>query len=194
MRIKQGIALGALLGLASSRMALADPTALDLVKRGDDYVGIQSKDKVVEIYSDRSVASLEPNIWHIAYYDPTVMSKTVEVKFEAGQETGVAHPMHPFTLPAKPEQILDLSKITVDSDHAVNIAASQPLLKGLNLRYSKVTLQRGEMGPEWKVELWSAKVSDPTRDANVGYVRISAADGSILQSNLHPGSAGLNHF
>lgn len=190
MKMKQGIILGTVLGLATSRMALADPTALDLIKRGDDYVGIQSKDKVVQIYSDRSVASLEPNIWHVAYYDPTVFSKTVEVKFDAGQQAGVAHPMHPFTLPAKPDQILDLSKVTVDSDRAVNIAASQPLLKGLHLRYSKVTLQKGDYGPEWKVELWSAKVSDPSRDANVGYVRISATDGSIIQSNLHPSSAG----
>lgn len=190
MRIKQGIILGAVLGLASSSIALAEPTALDLVKRGDDYVGVQSRDKVVQIYSDRSVASLEPNIWHVVYYDPTVFTKTVEVKFEAGQETDVAHPMHPFQLPAKPDQVIDLSKVTVDSDHAVDIAAAQPLLKGLKLRYSKVILQKGENGPEWKVELWSAKVSDPTKDANVGTVRISAVDGSIIQSDLHPGSAG----
>ncbi|HEY1789603.1 MAG TPA: hypothetical protein VGJ73_15705 [Verrucomicrobiae bacterium] len=188
--MKKGIILGAVLGLATSRMALAEPTALDLVKKGDDYVGIQSKDKIVQIYSDKSVASLEPNIWHVAYFDPTVFSKTVEVKFEAGQQAGIAHPMHPFTLPAKPEQILDLSKITVDSDRAINIATSQPLLKGLNLRYSKVALQKGDNGPEWRVELWSAKVSDPSKDANVGTVHISAVDGSIIQSDLHPGSAG----
>src|SRR5580698_2858004 len=127
MKMKQGIILGAVLGLVTSRMALAEPTALDLIKRGDDYVGIQSKDKIVQVYSEKSVASLEPNIWHVAYFDPTVLSRTMEVKFEAGQQAGVAHPMHPFTLPAKPEQILDLSKITVDSDRAVNIAASRPL-------------------------------------------------------------------
>jgi hypothetical protein len=190
MKIKQGIILGAVLGLASSSIALAEPTALDLIKRGNDYVGMQSRDKVVQIYSERSVASLEPNIWHVVYFDPTVFTKTVEVKFEAGQQTDVAHPMRPFTLPAKSDQIIDLPKITVDSDHAVDIATAQPLLKGLKLRYSKVTLQKGDNGPEWKVELWAAKVSDPTKDANVGYVRLSAADGSIIQSNLHPGNAG----
>ena len=191
MKIKQGIILGAVLGLASSSIALAEPTALDLIKRGNDYVGMQSRDKVVQVYSERSVASLEPNIWHVVYFDPSENPmRTTEVKFEAGQQTDVTHPIHPFTLPAKSEQILDLSKITVDSDRAVDIATAQPLLKGLKLRYSKVTLQKGDNGPEWKVELWAAKVSDPTRDANVGYVRLSAADGSIYQSNLHPGSAG----
>ena len=193
MKIKQGIILGAVLGLASSSIALAEPTALDLIKRGDDYVGMQSRDKVVQIYSDRSVASLEPNVWHVVYYDPSEFpTKAVEVKFEAGQQTGVGHPMHPFKLPAKPSQVLDMSKVTIDSDRAVDIASSQPLLKGLKLRYSKVTLQKGDNGPEWKVELWSAKVSDPTKDANVGKVRLSATDGSVIQSDLHPGNAGLS--
>jgi hypothetical protein len=186
MKIKQGI----ILGVASSRMALAEPTALDLIKKGDDYVGIQSKDKIVQISSDKSVASLEPNIWHVVYFDPTVFSGTVEVKFEAGQETTVSHPVRPFQLPAKADDIVDLSKITMDSDRAVHTAASQPLLKGLNLRYSKVVLEKGDNGPEWKVELWSAKISDPTKDAYVGYVRFSAADGSIVESDLHPGNAG----
>ncbi|HEV2327916.1 MAG TPA: hypothetical protein VGY56_03900 [Verrucomicrobiae bacterium] len=189
MQIKQGIILGAVLGLATSRMALAEPTALDLIKRGDDYVGIQSKDKVIQIYSDKSVASLQPNVWHVVYFDPSVFSRITDVKFEAGQQSGIGH-MHPFALPAKSDQILDLSKITVDSDRAVQIAAAQPLLKGLNLRYSKITLEKGDNGPEWKVELWSAKVSDPTKDANVGDLRVSATDGSVIQSNLHPGNAG----
>ncbi|HTV41272.1 MAG TPA: hypothetical protein VMF08_11895 [Candidatus Sulfotelmatobacter sp.] len=190
MKIKQGIILGAVLGLASSSIALAEPTALDLIKRGNDYVGMESRDKVVQIYSEKSVASLEPNIWHVVYFDPTVMTRTVEVKFEAGQQTDVSHPIHPFTLPAKPSQVIDLSKVTVDSDRAVDIATSQPLLKGLKLRYSKLTLQKGDSGPEWKVELWSAKISDPTKDADVGSVRISAVDGSIIQSDLRPGNAG----
>ena len=193
MKIQNTIILGAVLGLATARMALAEPTALDLIKKGNDYVGVQSKDKVIQVFSDRSVASLEPNIWHVVYYDPTVGAfdlKSVEVKFEAGQETGVSHPMRPFQLPAKPSQVIDLSKITVDSDRAVDIATSQPVLKGLKLRYSKVTLQNGDGGPEWRVELWAAKVSDPTKDANVGTVRVSATDGSVIQSALRPGNAG----
>ena len=191
MKMKQGIILGTVLVLATAQMALADPTALNLVKKGNDYVGVQSKDKVVQIYSDRSVASLDPNIWHVVYYDPSEFSKTTDVKFAAGQETGIAH-MRPFQLPAKSAQVIDMSKVTVDSDRAVEIAASQPLLKGLKLRYSKLALQNGNNGPEWKVELWAAKVSDPTKDANVGWVRLSAADGSVMQSSLHPGSAGAS--
>jgi hypothetical protein len=192
MKIKHGLLLGAVLGLATSWSVLADDVdtaALDLIKKGNDYVGIQSKDKVLEVYSDKSVSSLEPNIWYVVYYDPSVFSKTVEVKFEAGEQRDVTHPMHPFQLPAKPNEILDLSKVTVNSDRALDIATSQPVLKGLRLRYTKMTLQSGENGLEWKVQIWSAKVNDPTKDANIGSVTVSAINGNIIDSDLRPSNA-----
>lgn len=189
MKINYGLAAGMALALTTAQLALADPTALDLVKQGDNYVGVQSKDKVLKIYSEKSVASLEPNIWHVVYYDPSVFLKGTDVKFSAGQETEVSHPFRPFEMPAKTDQIIDLSQVTVDSNRAVEIASSQPLLKGLTLRSAKLTLQKVNGIPTWKVELWAAKVSDTTKEANVGTVSISAADGSVLEINLHPNSA-----
>jgi len=189
MKMKYGIALGAVLGLAATRMALAEPTALELVKNGDDYVGVQSKDKILQIYSDKSVASLEPNVWYVVYYDPSVPFHSVQIKFGAGQEMDVSHPFHPFQLPAGVGDILDQSKIKVDSDRALEIAQSQPLLKGLTLRASKLTLENDGDMPVWKVELWAAKVHDSTKEANIGTVRVSADDGSVVKSDLDPSSA-----
>ena len=96
MKMKYGFVWGAVLGLATTRIALADPTALELVKKkGNNYVGVQSKDKVLEIYSDKSVAKLQPNVWNIVYYDPSVTFKSVDVKFRgAGEEMEVSHSMH----------------------------------------------------------------------------------------------------
>lgn len=188
MKIKQGVVLGAVLGLAAASLALAQPTALGLAKKGNDYIGMQSRDKVLRIYSDKSVGTLEPNVWHVVYYDPDVFQKSVDVKFGAGQEMGVSHPMA-FQLPAKADDVMDQSKVTVDSNHALRIAESQPLLKGLTLRSSKMTLSKTDNGPTWKVELWAAKVSDPTKTAGIGNIQISAADGSIIKSDLHPDSA-----
>jgi len=46
----------ATLTLVITRSALAaDPTAFELIKLGDQYVGVQSKDQVVQIRSDKSV-------------------------------------------------------------------------------------------------------------------------------------------
>jgi hypothetical protein len=190
MKKKYKFVLGAIMGLATTHIALADPTALNLIKEGDNYVGIQSKDKILEIYSDRSVASLQPNVWHVVYYDPdgNVMFKSVEVKFGAGQEMEVSHPVHAFQMPAKPGDILDQSKLKVDSDRALDIATSQPLLKGLTLRSSKMTLENSDYGVAWKVELYAAKINDPTKEAGIGSVYISTDDGSVVKSDLHPNS------
>jgi hypothetical protein len=189
MKIKYGIALGAVLGLAATRMALAQPTALELIKNGDDYVGVQSKDKILQIHSDKSVTSLEPSVWYVVFYDPSVPLRSVQIKFGAGQEMDVSHPFHPFQMPARTSDILDQSKLKVDSDRALDIAQSQPLLKGLTLRASKMTLENSDNGPVWKVELWAAKLHDSTRDANIGTVRVSAEDGSVVKSDLDPSSA-----
>jgi hypothetical protein len=189
MKMKLVLVLGAVLGLTTTRVALADPTALQLVKSGNDYVGMPSRDKVLQVYSEKSVGTLEPNLWHVVYYDPTVFFRTVEVKFGGGQEMDVSHPMRPFTLPASASDILDRSKLTVDSDRALSIATSQPLLKGLTLKSTRMTLENGDTGPMWKVELYAAKVNDPTKEADIGTVRISASDMSVAKADLHPSDA-----
>jgi hypothetical protein len=187
MKTKHGMAWGAVLGLALAGAASADPTALDLVNKGDEYVGVQSKDKVIQIASEKSVATLTPNIWHVLYYDPDSTFKTVEVKFGAGQEMEVSHPMRMF--PAKPEDMLGLDKLKVDSDRALKIATAEPLLNNLTLRAAKMTLANTDDGVVWKVELWAAKVNDSTKEADIGTVTISAIDKSVIHADLHPSNA-----
>lgn len=178
------------LGFALTHATQAEPTALAIAKKGDDYVGIQSKDKIVEIRSEKSMAGLTPNIWHVVYYDPdSTPFKCVEVKFGGGQEMEVSHPFRPFEVPGNDPEILDKTKLKVDSDQALNLAAAQPLLKPLTLKAAKLTLTRGDLGPVWKVELWAAKLSNPSHEANVGTVTLSATDGTVERSDLHPNKA-----
>jgi hypothetical protein len=174
------------LGFAVARVALADPTAFDLAKKGDDYIGVQSKDKLLQIHTEKSVASLTPNIWYVAYFDPDAGFKMVEVKFGAGQEMSVSHPVRPFQLPPGENLILDPSKLKVDSDKALKIAAAQPLLKNLTLKASKMTLDHGDLGPVWKIQLWAARLDNPNKDVDIGAVFLSATDGSVIKADLHP--------
>lgn len=174
------------MGFSVTRAALAEPAAFDLAKKGDAYVGVQSKDKVLQIHSDKSVTSLTPNIWYVAYYDPDSAFKSVEVKFGAGEEMNVSHPARPFQMPYSEHDILDPSKLNVDSDKALKIAAEQPLLKELTLKESKLTLEHGDDGPVWKVQLWAAKLNNTNKTADVGVVTLSASDGSVIKSDLHP--------
>ena len=165
----------------------ADPTAFELAKLGDQYVGVESKDQIVQIRSEKSVATLVPNIWHVVYYDPDATLKAVEVKFGAGQKLDVSHPLRLLEPVTGNDRTLDNAKLKVDSDKALKIAMAEPLLKNLTLKASQLWLQHGDQGPEWKVKLWAAKLKDPNDDADVGVVVISAADGSVVKSDLHPG-------
>ncbi len=165
-----------------------DPTAFDLAKMGNQYVGVQSKDKVVQIRSEKSVASLTPDIWYVVYYDPDATFKAVEVKFGAGQKLDVSHPARILEMATDEHAVLDKDKLKIDSDRALNIASSQPLLKNLTLKASKLTLGHGDEGPVWKVQLWAAKLKDPNDDADIGVVTLSATDGSVVKTDLHPNS------
>jgi hypothetical protein len=166
----------------------ADPTAFELAKMGNQYIGIQSKDKVVQIRSEKSVASLTPNIWYVVYYDPDATLKAVEVKFGAGQKIDVSHPLRLLEPITGEDKVLDSTKLKVDSDQALKIAMAEPLIKNLTLKATQLWLQHGDQGPEWKVQLWAAKLNNPNDDADIGVVILSATDGSVVKIDLHPNS------
>jgi hypothetical protein len=189
MKIKSKMFMGALLMLASADLALAaDATAFSLIKQGDKYVGEQSKDKVVQIRSEKSVGTMTPDTWFVVYYDPDATLKAVEVKFGAGQKMDVSHPLRLLEPVTGADKVLDASKLKTDSDKALEIAKSQPLLANLTLVASQMWLQHGDEGPRWKVKLWAAKLHR-AGDADVGDVYISTADGSVIKTDLHPNSA-----
>jgi hypothetical protein len=190
MKTKLKMSIAAVLLLAPAGLALAaEPTAFSLIKAGDKYVGEQSKDKVVQIRSEKSVGTMTPNIWYVVYYDPDATLKAVEVKFGAGQKMDVSRPLRLLEPITGADKVLDSSKLKVDSDKALDIARSQPLLKALTLTSSQFWLEHSEDGPRWKIQLWAAKLNHPGDQADVGAIYLSTADGSVLRNDLHPNSA-----
>lgn len=176
-----------LVGLAAPTLAgAAEPTAFDLIKEGNRYIGEQAKDKVVQIRSEKSVGGLIPNIWYVVYYDPTASLKATEVKFGAGRMLTVKRPfrlLEPITGSDAP---LDRAKLKVDSDKAIQIATKEPLLEKLTLTNVALKLERSREGqPVWKVRLWAAKLRKPTQSADLGEVVLSAEDGKVLSADLH---------
>lgn len=185
--MKTKILLMAALALVMAGHATArDLTAFELIKAGNPYVGVESKDKVLQIRSEKSVASLTPDVWHVVYYDPSTHLRSVEVTFGGGKETDVSHPGHPFQMPYHERDILDKAKLKVDSDEALKKAKSQPLLKNITLKASQMTLDRSDMGPVWKIRLWAAKLNNPDKQVDIGMITFSATDGSIVKSDLRP--------
>ena len=178
------------MAMVPAGMALAaEPTGFSLIKEADKYVGEQSKDKVVQIRSEKSIGTTTPNIWYVVLYDPDAPLKAVEVKFGAGEKMDVSRPFRLLEPITGADKVLDSSKLKVDSDKALGIAMSQPLLKALKLNAAQLWLEHSGDGPRWRIKLWAAKIKHPADQAEVGEVYLSAADGSVLRADLHPNSA-----
>lgn len=183
-KTKTSIIAGFMLAATGPLMA-RDVPAFELIKAGDPFVGVQSKDKVVQIRSEKSIATMTPDVWHVDYYDPNSGPKCVEVTFSAGQETEISHPRHPFQKFHEMD-ILDQTKLKVDSDAALRTAIAHPLLKHLTLKASQITLDRSDIGPVWMVRIWAAKLNNPDKQVDIGVLTLSAADGSIVKNELRP--------
>jgi hypothetical protein len=175
----------------------AGPTAFELIKEGNRYVGEQAKDKVVQLRSEKSIGTLTPNIWYVVFYDPTASLKAVEVKFGAGKMLDVKRPMRLLEPVTGGDLPLDRDKLKIDSSEAIKIALKEPLLQNLKLTASQLKLDRvgeGVLGQGgsgqgvWKVRLWAAKLRHPTRDADIGEVWVAALDGQVVKNDLH-----INH-
>lgn len=175
------VALG--VGL-SGGLAAADLTAFQLVKEADKHVGEDAKGKVVQIRSEKSVGSLTPVIWYVVLYDPDATAKATEVKFGAGQKLSVKRPGRILELASKKHQPLEKEKLKIDSDRAIKIAAAEPTLKNIKVVATRLTLEKWEDTPVWKVRLWAAKLRDPKKDADIGQVFIAAADGKVVKNDL----------
>jgi len=177
-----------LLGLlaAGPGTAVAEElTAFQLIKEGNRHVGEDAKDKVTQIRSEKSIGSLTPTIWFVVFYDPDATAKATEVKFGAGRKLEVKRPARILELAGRSHTPLPKEKLKTDSDKALDIATKEPILKNLKLTASRMTLERWDDMPVWKVRLWAAKLRNPTKDADIGEVFITAEDGKIVKNDLH---------
>lgn len=180
-------------GLAT-RVLGSEPTAFELAKEANRYVGEQAKDKIVQIRSEKSVGTVTPNIWYVVFYDTTATLKAVEVKFGAGKMLDVKRPMRLLEPVTGGDAPLDKAKLKVDSDQAIKTALKEPLLENIKVTATQLKLERvgeGVLGisgagePVWKIKLWATKLRQPGRDADIGEVWLSANDGKVLKSDLH---------
>ncbi len=172
----------------------AEMTAFQLLKEANRYVGEQAKDKVVQIRSEKSIGSLTPNIWYVVLYDPTATLKATQVKFGAGKMLKVERPLRLLEPVTGGDAPLDREKLKVDSDEATKTALKEPLLENLKVLATQLKLERigegvlGITGPGqavWRVRLYAARLRNPTKDADIGEIWVSAFDGKVLKNDLH---------
>ena len=173
-----------LAGAAGLRANAAEPTAFQLIKTGNQFVSEASKDKVLEIYSDKSLIGTTPNVWYVDYFDADARGKIVEVKFGAGQKLDVSRPLKLFN-GGKADNVFDLKKIKMDSDAALRAATSLELLKPLTLKNTQMWLSHGGDDVVWKVRIWAAKLKNEKATAEIGDVFVSPENGKVIRADLH---------
>jgi hypothetical protein len=180
-----GLIVVASLCIGQGTIRAAEPTAFELAKEGNRYVGEQAKDKVLQIRSDKSIGSTVPNMWYVLYYDPTATFKAVEVEFGGGRMMGVKRPLRLLEPVRGTRQPLDVSKLKIDSDQALKIALAEPVLERVTVRATSALLERGEAEQVvWKVRVWAAKLRHPNEQADIGEVILSAEDGRVIKNDL----------
>jgi hypothetical protein len=172
-------------GVLAATARAADPTAFELIKEGNRYVGEDAKDKVVQIRSEKSVGGLTPNIWYVVFYDIDARMKATEVKFGAGKKLDVQRPFRLIERANGYRNVLDRSTLKIDSDEALKLAQKDGMLDKVKLTNSRMTLERWEDMPVWKIQLWAEKMRDTTKTADIGQVFINAEDGKVVNRDLH---------
>jgi len=186
-RLLKGTVVLAAIALCAfvQRVSADEPTALSLIKDANEYVGKDVRDKVVQIRSEKSIASLQPNIWYVVFYDHDATFKTAEVKFGAGKKLDVKHPLRSPIKYTNDKDLLDQKAVKIDSDKAIKIATAEPLLDKLTIRATQLWLENVDGVPTWRVRLWAQKLRHPNDDADIGDVSINATDGKVINTDLH---------
>jgi serine/threonine protein kinase len=162
------------------------PTALQLVRQGNTHVSERSKDKVVQIVSERTAIDSPPQNWRIIYYDPKARYKLVEVQFEDGKMSRI----HELTrllgfLTPQAQKPIDIEKLKIDSSDALKITLNLAAIKNLTVQSAELALERGYGGsPVWKVSLFGSSENDPLKEKSLGYAILLTDDGKVLKETL----------
>jgi hypothetical protein len=172
-----------LLATAALAASAKEPTAFELIKEGNRYVGEQSKDKVVQIRSERSVGTLVPKVWFVVYHDPTATFKAVEVKFAAGKMIDVKRPFRVLDLAGGIKE-LPRDQLKLDSDDAIEKALAEPILKQVGIKSVQAKLENSDAGPVWRIRLWASRMEKPNTLVDIGRISVTADDGKVIETDI----------
>jgi hypothetical protein len=195
-RFSLGFALLTACGLLTA--SVLDRTAFELAKEGNKYIVEQSRDKVVQIRSEKSSRNTTPAIWYVVYFDSVKAAGAgnfrfatgTELKFSAGNLVSIRRDVQLLEAPTDKYVEMDAAMLTVDSDRALGIALKEPVLESLKVMATDMTLEQGPEGyPVWKISIWANK-KNTTVDVKAGEIWVSCIDGKVCKMTVNPGRVG----
>lgn len=192
------LALASIMACGILTASVMDRSAFDLIKEGNKYVIEQSRDKVVQIRSEKSKHGTTPTTWYVTYFDKVRdtdvktyrVATGTELKFTAGNLVSVHRDLQLLETSDEHYAEMDMSMLTVDSNEALDVALKEPILTGLKVMSSDMVLEQGPEGyPVWKVSIWAAR-KDAKVDVKVGEIWVSSVDGKVCKMTINPGRVG----
>ncbi|MDE1171346.1 MAG: hypothetical protein PW734_09100 [Verrucomicrobium sp.] len=152
-------------------------------------VPVGAQQRLVLVRGDRSTSNLTPDVWHFVFYDEMASQNGRLVTLTGNSVTGIQEgyfDLGNLRLAAyKLEEVIDPSTLKVDSDKALNILAQTNLLKPYTLSSVLYDLSRDQSlrEPVWRLRIY---VDNNGKEEYIGYARVSATDGRILEMQFKP--------
>ena len=164
-------------------------TAFQAQEIAATHVQPTSQKKMIAIRGDRSATELTPDTWTVLFYDEMADQQgrmiTVSGKAITGIRDGYME-LGRFRLAAyKLEEVIDPAQLKVDSDRALNLLSQTNLLKPYTLSSVTYTLEKDKdlREPIWRLEVY---VDKSGKEDDIGFARISAQDGKIIEMKFKP--------
>lgn len=182
----------AALAISSSVAFAADAiSALDAVKIADKELNKEAKDRVISIFGEKSSDGVFPDKWQIIFFDPYAKQDGRMIEITSGRVTAIKDgytELGDFRLAAyKPEEIINLSRVKVDSSKLADILKTSTALKDThisNLEISLVKPDKDNVSPVWKLVVYASNNMTGKSD-KVGTATISAENGQILNLDIN---------
>ncbi|MDR2462677.1 MAG: hypothetical protein LBD30_02725 [Verrucomicrobiales bacterium] len=166
-------------------------TAFQAVEIAKKQVNPYAAKSLAQIVGKPSTVGLMPEEWQVLFYDPAADQHGTLVTVSGNAVTGIRDgytQLDSFRIFAyKMEEIIDPSKLKVDSTKLVSILQNSASLKGLKITSIGLWLKKDKKGPLeppfWNAELYAANAKGD-KEVKFGEARVDGESGKILKLDL----------
>ncbi len=179
-----------LTNLPAATLAHKPLTGFQALEVAARVVAPASKNQVLQIEGPRSETELYPDVWKFVFWDANAKQNGRLITVSQGAVTEIRDgffELDKFRLLAyKPDEVIPPSALKFDSDKALDAVLKSTQLQGIRLSSVTFSLSKDkEVGQAvWKIEILA---DDGGKENDIGYARVSAETGGILEMKINPG-------
>jgi hypothetical protein len=183
--MKRLFTLTLLLATLSLPLCAAATSAFQAKALAEKQVSPAFRNKVVSIVGPRSETETLPDTWILVFFDPNARQCGRQITVTRGSVSRIQDgytEIGKLRIAAyKEEEAMNFGTLKVDSVQALDIIRKAGQFKGVDISSVTCDLRLQDEKPVWKMTILADRNGS---EVNVGYGRISAVTGEILQLKL----------